>query len=507
MDVGGLLGGLGLFFLGIRTLSVELASMTGPRMRAAMQQGTRSAWHAGALGALLGGLTQSSNAVTFIAASLRSAGLIEPRRALPLVAWANAGTAGLVLVATFDLRAAALWLLGVVGCVRYFAPGGGGRLKPMLGALTGLGTLLLGLALLKAGAAPLRELALVREVLLFAGDARLPAFLAGFAIALVAQSSSAVSILVITLHVAGLLAFGQAAMAVFGASLGSGVAVWLMAGGLQGTARQPVVFQAALKGAGALLFAALLLAEEATGAPLLLAPAARLAAESDLRLALLFLLLQAVPAALCAPLHRPIQRALDRFVPASRAEAWSRPRHLYPAALEDAPSALALVAAEQARLLGRLPPLLDGLRGEGDGPSGAVAGSPELEREVARFLDALLARPIGPEALEAAVNARLRLDLLADLREATAGFAESGAALAEAALPMAEALRLLLDELAEARDAAAFGWVAALAEDRGEMMGRLRRRAAASDREALLRATALFERAVWLVRRLALLER
>lgn len=505
MEFASLLGGLGLFFLGIRALSAELAAMAWPRMRAAMQAGTASPWHAGLLGIVLGAATQSSNAVTFIAASLRSAGLIAPRRALPLVAWSNAGTAGLVLLATFDLRLAALWLLGVVGCWRYFAPGGGGRWRPALGALTGLGTLLLGLALLKQGAAPLRDSEIVRELLLFACGARLPAFLVGFAVTLVAQSSSAVSILAITLHVAGLLEFGQAAMAVYGASLGSGAAVWLMAGGLDGTARQPVMFQAVLKAAGAVLFAALLLVEEVTGTPLLLALVATLSTETDTRLALLFLLLQVLPAALAAPLHRPVQRLLERFVPATQAEEWGRPRHLYPAALEDATSAVAVVLAEQERLIRRLPPLMDGLRAEGPGGDGAIAGSPALETEIGRFLEQLLARPIGTEALEAVLHARARLELLRDLREAVVGFAGAAAPLGEAARPMGEALHMLLEELAAAEDAEAHRWLAALAGDRGELMQRMRRSALAGEREAMMRATPLFERAVWLVRRLALL--
>lgn len=238
MEGAGLLGGLGLFFLGIKALSGAMAAATGPRMRAALQRRTESPWHAAALG-LLGAATQSSNAVTFIAASLRSAGSIAPRRTLPVVAWSNAGTAGLVLLATFDLRAAALWLLGMAGRLRYFAADGSGRRRGALEAATALGLLLLGLALLKAGAAPLRDAPLVREAILFAADARLPAFLAGVAVTLVAQSSSTIAILTVALNGAGLLEFGQAAMAIFGASLGSGLAVRLMAGGLSGRHASP----------------------------------------------------------------------------------------------------------------------------------------------------------------------------------------------------------------------------------------------------------------------------
>lgn len=507
MDFAALLGGLGLFLLGVKGLSEGLTALAGPRLRRAVRHATGNPWRAAAAGLALGAATQSSNAVAFIAASLRSAGLMEPRRALPLVGWANVGTAGLVLLATLDLRAAALWLLAAAGFARGFLQGGAAWVRPALGAAASLGLLLLGLGLVKAGAAPLRDAAIVRELLAFAGEARLPLMLAGFALALVAQSSSTVSILAITLHGAGLLTFGGAAMAVCGASAGSGIATWLLAGGLTGTARQPIVFQAWLKGLGAAALAAAILAEEAWGWPGPLALVALGSREADTRLALLFLLLQAAPALLAAPLHRPLERALDRFVPATAQEALGRPEYLYPAALEDAPSALGLVAAEEARLLARLPPALDALREDAPPHDPApLRAAPALEAEILAFLDALLDRPIGAAALHEAVSARARLLLLRDLREAVSGFAEAGAALPAEAAPMAEALHLLLEELRDAADAPARATLAALTEDRGEMMQRLRRRAAASDREAMLRLTSLFERTVWLIRRLALLE-
>ncbi len=97
------------------------------------------------------------------------------------------------------------------------------------------------------------------------------------------------------------------------------------------------------------------------------------------------------------------------------------------------------------------------------------------------------------------------------LREAVEGFTEAGEALA--ALPeaaprvaaMAEALHLLLEELAALRPGEEAAWLVGLAADRGEMMQRIRREAAGAAQEGMFRLTGLFERAVWLVRRLALL--
>ncbi len=510
--LGGLFGGLGLFFLGVKGLSGQLAAMAGPRMRTAMAKGTSGPFQAAALGLLLGAVTQSSNAVTFIAASMRAAGMIAPRRVIPLLAWANVGTAGLVLVATLDLRLAAFWLLGAVGFASYFATDGGGRWRPVLAALAGLGFMLLGLGLIKAGAAPLRDLAVVRSVMAFGGDAWLPPFLVGMLITLVAQSSSTVSILAITLKAAGLLTYDQAVATIYGASMGSGLAVWLLAGGLTGTARQPVIWQAMLRASGSLFFLVMLELERGFGVPLVLWLVDRLAHQLDTQLALVFLLLQLVTALLAAPFHRPIERLLERLAPASEDEAQSRPRYLYPQALEDAPSALELVVAEQRRLTERLPHLLDPVREDTEGGAPASeAASAALEKEIADFITALLSREMPAEALRDAVRLQARLGLLTALRETLTEYVTTAQGLLDAGMirpvgAMAEAMHVLLEELREMEDPAAATWLADLASDRGEMMQRLRRQAAGVTQERFFALTGQFERAVWLIRRLALLE-
>jgi hypothetical protein len=71
---------------------------------------------------------------------------------------------------------------------------------------------------------------------------------------------------------------------------------------------------------------------------------------------------------------------------------------------------------------------------------------------------------------------------------------------------MSEALHLLLEELREIKNHSEARWLADLASDRGEMMQELRRQGAGNGQERFAAMTGLFERAVWLIRRLALLE-
>ncbi|MBU8546751.1 MULTISPECIES: Na/Pi symporter [Roseomonadaceae] len=519
--LGALLGGIGLFLVGIKGLGTHLQSLAGRRMRAVAAQATRGPLASAATGLVLGGLTQSSNAVTFILTALVQSGVLSLRQSLPLAAFANPGTAGLVLLATVDIHLAVLWVIGLVGLMGALNLDRDGRLRPVLGALFGLALMFLGLDLVKEGAATLREL---RDLTAFGGVAGLALpFLAGAAVTLLAQSSSTVSILAMTLHAAGVIGFEQAALAVCGASLGSGGAVLLLAAGLRGAARRLAMFQSLLKAAGALLFLALLLFEHLSGWPLLLAGLAVAVPEASSRIGVLFLLLQLASALIGLAAPGRTLALLARLCPDSPEEQAARPRYLYDRALDHPPTALDLAAREQLRLARRLQGLIDPLRAEPERPAGEaarnLAAGAALEHAIAMFLAEAIARAGDRQVLGRAVTLEAANAGLAALRETlgefTATAASGGPALREIAQRMAEALHLLLGQLAELAgdgDAEDAVLLRRMADDRGAMMDGLRRRLVRDEAEwspaaraALFAATAQFERAVWLVRRQALL--
>ncbi|NKE47843.1 Na/Pi symporter [Roseomonas frigidaquae] len=521
-----LLGGLGLFLVGIKGLATNLRALTGPRMRSVVARATRSRPASAATGLMLGGLTQSSNAVTFIVTAMVQAGVLPLRRALAITAFANPGTAGLVLLTTVDIRLAVLWLVGLVGLTSAFDLDRIGGLKPALGALLGLALMFLGLDLMRTDSGPLQELAANFRLTGATGLAL--AFLAGALVTLLTQSSSTVTILALTLHGAGLMTLEQTALAVYGACLGSGGAVLLVAASLRGSARRLAVFQALLKAASAALFLLLFLPEHLAGVPLVLAATGHLAEDAQHRIGLLFLLLQLAAALPGLAPAAPIEALLARLAPDSATETAGRPRYLHDQALEHPPTALDLVALEQQRLAARLPTLVDALRAEPEEApaqrAGLLEASAALEQAIAHFLGEVLTRGGGRAHLERAVTLEAANAGLAALRETLADFAANveaciaaGPALRPSLQTLAEALHLLLGELAgltAAGDAEDAEMLRQLSDDRSDMMNGLRRRLAREEpelpmaaRTLLFAATAQFERAVWLVRRQALLLR
>ncbi len=516
-----LLGGLGLFLTGIRAIGTNLQLLAGPRLRRALGMATRGPVATACLGLALGGLTQSSSAVATIITSLVTAGLLPVRPALSLLAFANVGTAGLVLLATVDLRLMVLWLAGLVGFLSAFGVDRTARMKPVLGALLGLALLFLGLDLLKAGAGPLAA-SPVAQALMGQGAGSLPAaFLVALAFGLAVQSASTVTILAIALLHSGVIGVEQAALGVCGALLGSGLAVLLPGMGMRGAARRLPTFQALTRAGVVALLLLVFAVEEATGLPLLLALLA--VGDPERAIGLLFLGAQLACALLPLPVMPVIERLLARLCPESAAEVMARPAYLYDGALEDPATALELVRREQHRLLARLPGLLDPLREEVS-PSvprqELLEGAAALERAILHFLADLRQRGAAPEVMEGVVAVESRVALLAALRETLAEFGDGVMAgrqldaLAPLQAWLVEALHMLLEELIElASDPAAAepSLLRGLTEDRAEMMEALRRRLLGgggglchAGQDLLFRSTSLFERGVWLTRRLAL---
>ena len=507
------LGGLGLFLTGLKALSTSTRGLSGPWLRKAVAAGTRGPVTSAVTGLMVGAVTQSTSAVTIVASGLAQTGVLEVRRALPLLSWTNVGTCGVVLMASLNPQTVAMLLVGLAGVLAYFRLDLRGRIAPLLGALLGLGLLFLGLGLMKAGVAPLRDVPAVAAVMTGENHWLLAPFIVGGLIAFVSQTSSTATLIALALTTTGLMSFDQTVMAIYGAAVGSGFGMLLAAAEMRGTARRLAQYQVLWKCFGTAVFL-LLYAVERMGVPLVMAASEALSHTLTFRVGVLVLLFQVGTALLIWPLDRVMLRVLAAWSPETEGEALSRPRFIHRAALADPLTALALARQEQARLAGRLPALLDPVREDAatGGPArGALdSGSTALENEVNSFLAELLAVGGNREVMDEAVELRARNADLTALREATGSFAALGAA--GSMFPsMAEALHLLLTEFAEvlaAPDAEGAATLRALAADRSEMLRNLRRGVARAEpglppaeQEALLRAIALFERAVWLMRR------
>lgn len=391
-----LLGGLGLFLLGMRMLTDGLKVAAGPALRDLLERYTRSRARALLAGMLITTLVQSSSAVTVATVGFVNAGLLTLGQAMWVVFGANVGTTMtgwlVALVGVkLDITNLALPLLGL-GMLGGLAAAGRGRLQGLLSALAGFGTFFLGIAILQQGFSGVADM--VPEGLPTDGPAAIALFLlAGFLLTALTQSSSAAMAIALTAASGGSLALLPAAAVVIGTNLGTTVTAALAVIGATAPARRVaaahILFNLLTAATALLLIVPLVglsgwLAAEVGGTD---APATVLA--------LFHTLFNLLGVLLMVPMAGLLERSLARRF-ADGAEAASKPRFLDPTLLE----VPALALEGLAREVGAMADTATRLAREalGAGPRPDVAPLFALGEAVRRFVGQLTAASL-PEAL------------------------------------------------------------------------------------------------------------
>lgn len=515
------LAGLGLFFHGLTGLRQSMEGLASRRMRAWLSRFSRYPFLAGTMGMILGGLTQSVTAVAFIVASMVGGGLLTVRRALPVVACANLGTAALVLVAGFDVQLAVLLVLGIMGLWSTFDLHG--SLRPVVVALFFAALLFFGLRQMKDAFAPVSSMPWFAHVAALAQGSLWATFLLGAALRLVIQSSPAIAVIAITLSRAGILRPDQVMTMMFGTGLGVGGAVFLLSTHIRGVSRQIAVYQALLSMTAGLLTVGLFIIERATDWPLLVHAVQKLPGNDALRLAYAFVAMQLIAVLVALLTARYAARWLEKLAPPTAEQDLGRPEFIHDQAVRYPESALDLAAKEQLRLLRRLTLFVDRVRpdaGDGGRVGGATlqVATTSLCKELQAFLGAVAERASDVATSARWLELQRRQSLIPALCETAHDFAAMCLKLREEkcldallrSLP--EGMHALQGAVVEAFESPSAGdreMLLAMTADRGEMMEQLRRGALAAapglsqeGRLNLVYLTSLFEREVWLLRQL-----
>jgi len=220
--LGALVGGTGLFLLGMWLMTEGLRLAAGPALREVLARSTRTRWRALGSGIMLTAVVQSSSAVTVAAIGFVNAGLLTLGQVLWVLFGSNVGTtmtgwlvALLGLQIKVDLLA--LPLIGVGMLLRL--TGGGSRRGSFGLALAGFGVLFLGIDVLRDAFTGLAAgLSFPPSEGLWGVVAHV---LVGVGLTLLMQSSSAATALTLTAAQGGLLGLESAAAVVIGSNIGT----------------------------------------------------------------------------------------------------------------------------------------------------------------------------------------------------------------------------------------------------------------------------------------------
>jgi phosphate:Na+ symporter len=519
------LTGLGLFFCGVHFVAANLVPLAGRRFRGLLMRVGRSPWMAAAFGTAAGVVTQSANAVTAIIIGLVSGGLVDKRRSILIPTWSHVGTSVLVILVAIDLRLAASYLVVLTGCAVYFGFDRNDRVRFVIGTLLGLGLLFLGIQTIKSGADPLRDYLLQGGLL--ASIAKEPGLLllVGVGLALACQSSSVAGALAVAGSSAGLVDLSGACWLIYGANLGSGFNFVLLAKAHRGEAAQIALMQAVQKFAGFAVVLLLVALAGLIGRPLIEGAVTLLSASLSARVAWVFLLYQLAGSTVCTACAGPIVALLERAAPPSKLQELSKPAYLIDDTLVEPTFAIELVGREEQRLLARLPSMLDAVCADAEGeaiPAPTLrSAAASISRAMAGYLESISEGRLERSDRERVVRLQHRAANLNAMHESLDEFvtacisARQWPSSGRVADQMIESLHALLEALVEAAAANDSGeqeLVLSLLGHRDEMMERIRQRVLWEDpnmpakaQEALFAATMLFERAVWLARRCAIL--
>lgn len=108
-----LLGGLGIFLYGIKTMGVGLQRFAGDKLRDILDRFTSNPYIGVLAGMVVTGLIQSSTATTVITVGLVSAGFMTLRQAIGVILGANIGTVVTSFIIGIDVGEYALLIIAV----------------------------------------------------------------------------------------------------------------------------------------------------------------------------------------------------------------------------------------------------------------------------------------------------------------------------------------------------------------------------------------------------------
>ena len=224
-----LLGGLGIFFFGMKFMSDGLQAVAGDIIRKIINSLNDNRVLAVGVGLLVTCIIQSSSVTTVMTVGFVNAGLMTLKQSIGVIFGANIGTTITGWIISLGLNKYALLLVGLG-----FIPGLFSKAEKWqhLGrSLVGLGFIFIGLHFMGLAFAPLKQSASFMEsISYFTGDymgSYIASILMGCLLTMIVQSSAAMLGITMALATAGVIPYHTAIALVLGENIGSTISAIL----------------------------------------------------------------------------------------------------------------------------------------------------------------------------------------------------------------------------------------------------------------------------------------
>ena len=239
-----LVGGLGIFLLGMKYMSDGMQAVAGSRLRGMISLATNNRLLATGVGVVVTCVVQSSSITTVMVIGFVNSGVMQLTQALGVIMGANIGTTITGWILVLKIGKYGLPILGAAAIAYLFSKGDRWRFWSM--AIMGIGMIFFGLELMKDACSLIKEHPSFESWFQsFQADdyfGVLGCALIGCLLTIMVQSSSATLGITISLASQGVISYPTAAALVLGENIGTTVTAYLASLGATTNARRAAYF-------------------------------------------------------------------------------------------------------------------------------------------------------------------------------------------------------------------------------------------------------------------------
>lgn len=242
--IGTLVGGLGVFLLGMKSMSEGMQAVAGQSLRRIIAMVTNNRLLAVGAGTLVTCVVQSSSVTTVMTVGFVNSGLMNLRQAVGVIMGANIGTTITGWILVLNIGKYGLPILGFAALIYLFSRSDRWRYWGM--SAMGIGMIFFGLEIMKDACEIIKETPSFEQWFRqFSADnyfGVLKCALIGCVLTAIIQSSSATLGITISLATQGLIDYPTAAALVLGENIGTTVTALLASLGATTAARRAAYF-------------------------------------------------------------------------------------------------------------------------------------------------------------------------------------------------------------------------------------------------------------------------
>ena len=229
------LGGLGLFLIGMKQMGEGLELAAGNKLRVMLQKITSNKFIAMLVGVLVTGVIQSSSATDAMVVGFVNAGLMDLNQCIGILFGSKIGTTVTSLILSFDIKAYVPLCTFAGAVIITFAKKNNYRYYGQI--LAGFGILFMGMSMMSANFGFLKNSEMFKDIVSSMSSPVL-GLLVGMVFTGIIQSSSASVGILMSLAAAGLVSLDNCIYIIFGMNVGACVPVFLSSAGANRESKQ-----------------------------------------------------------------------------------------------------------------------------------------------------------------------------------------------------------------------------------------------------------------------------